>query len=65
MIITPAKFEDSMRETKSAAESIVLMLYTLKSMGYGAGINIFENKFIWNVLLHGERNDHNQKPATE
>lgn len=55
MIITPARFEDAMREAKTASEAIVIMLETLESMGYGAGVMIWMNKFVFDSLLQGEK----------
>ena len=56
MIITPAKFEDRMREVKAVDDAFALMLETLESMGYGAGIDVFMNKFMYDSLLT-TRND--------
>lgn len=54
MIITPAKFEDEMQriaqfESKDAAciEADDLICKTLSSLGYDAGIRIFENIRKW------------------
>lgn len=47
MIITPAKFEDEMRriaERRDMSGAIALMLTTLRSMGYEAGVRIFEEE---------------------
>ena len=44
MIITPARFEDMMREADTPEEAVSLMAETLDSMGYSAGINIWTNK---------------------
>lgn len=38
MIITPAKFEDMMTEAKTSSEAMNVILETLKSLGYEAGI---------------------------
>lgn len=43
MIITPAKFEDAMKEKATIEEALVLMADTLDSMGYAAGIKVFLN----------------------
>ena len=45
MIITPAKFEDEMRRIDADFDPIAaieLMKATLRSMGYEAGVRIFE-----------------------
>lgn len=42
MIITPAKFEDMMRQQKTPVGAILLMEETLRSLGYDAGIRIYE-----------------------
>lgn len=44
MIITPAIFEDRMRAVGDPAEAVALMAETLRSLGYGAGIKIFEEE---------------------
>lgn len=46
MIITPAKFEDEMKATKSMTDAVALMLKTLESMGYEAGVSAWFDKFV-------------------
>ena len=41
MVITPAAFEDEMKKKKTLEEAMVLMVDTLDSLGYAAGLNIF------------------------
>lgn len=42
MIITPAVFEDRMRKQETPTGALLLMEETLRSLGYEAGIRIFE-----------------------
>lgn len=42
MIITPAVFEDMMRKQETPTGALLLMEETLRSLGYEAGIRIFE-----------------------
>ena len=52
MIITPARFEDEMKKITSSVEGepqkilrvVDLMLDTLDSLGYGAGIKLFRSE---------------------
>ena len=41
MITTPAAFEDEMRNAASLEEGVAIMVKTLDSLGYRAGLNIF------------------------
>lgn len=41
MIITPAKFEDEMKEAGSFEDGVALMIQVLESLGYRSGLNIF------------------------
>lgn len=43
MIITPAEFEDKMKEKKTIEEALVLMADTLDYLGYTAGLEVFMN----------------------
>ena len=41
MIITPAVFEDEMKEAGSFEEGVTLMIQVLESLGYRSGLNAF------------------------
>lgn len=41
MIITPAAFEDEMKEKKTVEDALALMVETLDSLGYSAGLDTF------------------------
>lgn len=41
MIITPAAFEDEMKKKKTLEEAMALMVDTLDSLGYAAGLKAF------------------------
>lgn len=58
MIITPARFEDKMKEAETLGDALAIMLNTLESMGYEAGVDVWMNKFMYKDLLHGKNNDH-------
>lgn len=51
MIITPAEFEDKMKAAESQSDALALMLKTLESLGYDAGISIWMNRFLFKELL--------------
>ena len=42
MLITPAKFEDEMRKQETPTGAVLLMEEVLKSLGYEAGIRVYE-----------------------
>lgn len=44
MIITPAVFEDEMKKAKTVQKGFALMMMTLQTLGYEAGIMEFLNK---------------------
>lgn len=43
-MITPAIFEDEMRNTTRYDDAVILMIHTLESMGYAAGTQIFRDR---------------------
>ena len=53
MLITPAEFEDKMKAAESQSDALALMMETLESMGYEAGVSIWMNRFMIKDLLQG------------
>ena len=45
MIITPARFEDMMLAVDSIGDGVELLLDTLDSLGYEAGVNLYRAMF--------------------
>lgn len=54
MIITPARFEDAMKDAQTAWDALAVMVETLDSMGYSAGVNVWMKKFMFRSVLQGE-----------
>lgn len=53
MLITPAEFEDKMNVVETPGDALALMMETLESMGYEAGVNVWMNRFMIKDLLQG------------